>query len=111
MLSPLVLLVGFLTCSCSAENWLTNVVMTNSSEQSVHMWTTGESIDPLNELDPGESRTQLVETNVDYTTTDITLTVWVGLGDQVLTSASFTVGEGELTLNVEYSNDSLIEVE
>lgn len=111
MLSPLLMLVVFLTSSCSADNWLTNVVMTNSSDQSVHMWTTGESIDPANELAPGESRTKLLETNVDYTTTDITLTVWVGMGNQVLTSSPFIVGEGVGTLNVEYSNGNLVEVE
>jgi hypothetical protein len=111
LVGTLSLLVVFLTCSCSAENWLTNVVMTNSSGQSVHMWTTGESIDLENKLDPGESRTKLLETEVDYITTDITLTVSVGMGDQVLTSSSFTVGEGECTLNVEYSNGTLVEVD
>jgi len=111
LLGTLSLLVVFQTCSCSAENWLTNVVMTNSSGQSVHMWTTGESINLENKLDPGESRTKLLETDVDYITTDITLTVSVGMGDQVLTSSSFIVGEGECTLNVEYTNGSLVEVE
>ncbi len=111
MLIPLLVLVTLLASSCSAENWLTNVVMTNSSGQSIHMWTTGETIDPENILDPGESRTKLLETAVDYITTDITLTVSVGMGDQILTSSSFTVGEGECTLNVEYTNGSLVEVE
>lgn len=110
-LIPLLLVVVLVTCSCNAENWLTNVVMTNSSEQSVHIWTTGEALEPANELEPGESRTKLLETKVDYTTTDITLTVWVGTGHQVLTSSSFTVGEGVLTLNVVYSNGTLMEVE
>lgn len=109
-LGPLSLLV-FLACSCSAENWLTNVVMTNGSGQSIHMWTTGELPDPENILDPGESRTKLLETRVDYITTGITLTVSVGMGDQVLTSSSFTVGEGECSLNVEYTNGTLVEVE
>lgn len=108
---PFLLLMVFLTCSCSAENWLTNVVMTNSSGQSIHMWTTGELPDLENILDPGESRTKLLETEVDYITTDITLTVSVSMGDQVLTSSSFSVGEGECTLNVEYSNGSLVEIE
>lgn len=92
---------------CDSE-YLINVTMINGSAADVHMWTSGESIDPSNKLAPGASRSSVFDVKDKHTNTEITITVYAGQNGQVLTSKEFT-RNSEVSLRVRYSGGTLTE--
>lgn len=87
------------------------ITMKNNSSEEIHLWTTGESIDPSNKLASGESRSQLIpwlqEEGPDIEWMNVT--VYAGRSGATITSKVFKVKVGNFS--VVYSGGTLSSVE
>ncbi|MGE5348886.1 MAG: hypothetical protein ACM3NP_06390 [Actinomycetota bacterium] len=108
LLSGLALLVLMSVCPGCQKEFEVEVTMINGSSSDVHLWITGESIDPSNKLAPGSSRMARFTNKGKYENQEFAITVYAGQNGQVLTSKEFT-RNAEVRLTVRYSGGTLTE--
>jgi len=108
LLSGLALLVLISVCPGCQKEFEIEVTMINGSSSDVHLWITGESIDPSNKLAPGASRMARFTNKGKYENEEFAITVYAGQNGQVLTSKELT-RNSEVSLRVRYSGGTLTE--
>ncbi|MHC1731321.1 MAG: hypothetical protein AB9888_04665 [Bacteroidales bacterium] len=108
LLSGLALLVLMSVCPGCQKEFEIEVTMINGSSSDVHLWITGESIDPSNKLAPGSSRMARFTNKGKYENEEFAITVYAGQNGQILTSKEFT-RNSEVSLRVRYSGGTLTE--
>ena len=108
LLSGLALLVLMSVCQGCQKEFEIEVKMTNGSSSDVHLWITGESIDPSNKLAPGSSRMARFTNKGKFDGQEFAITVYAGQNGQTLTSKEFT-RNSEVSLKVRYSGGTLVE--
>lgn len=108
LLSGLALFVLMSVCPGCQKEFEIEVTMINGSSSDVHLWITGESIDPSNKLAPGASRMSRFTNKGKYENEEFAITVYAGQNGQVLTSKEFT-RNSEVSLRVRYSGGALTE--
>ncbi len=108
LFSGLALLLLLSLCTGCHKELEVHVTMINGSASDVHLWISGESIDPSNKLAPGASRRAIFSSKDNLTNEDMVITVYAGQNGQVLTSKEFT-RNSEASLKVRYSGGTLTE--
>ena len=108
LISGLALLVLMSVCPGCQKEFEVEVTMINGSSSDVHLWITGESIDPSNKLAPGSSRMARVTNKGKFDGQEFAITVYAGQNGQTLTSKEFT-RSSEVSLKVRYSGGTLTE--
>jgi len=108
LLSGFALFVLMSVCPGCQKEFEIEVTMINGSSSDVHLWITGESIDPSNKLAPGASRMSRFTNKGKYENEEFAITVYAGQNGQVLTSKEFT-RNSEVSLRVRYSGGTLTE--
>lgn len=108
LFSGLALLLLLSLCMGCHKALEVDVTMINGSASDVHLWISGESIDPSNKLAPGASRRARFSSKDNLTNEDLVITVYAGQNGQVLTSKEFT-RNSEVSLKVRYSGGTLTE--
>ncbi|NLD64789.1 MAG: hypothetical protein GX646_12945 [Bacteroidales bacterium] len=108
LLSGLALLLLMSVCPGCQKEFEIEVTMINGSSSDVHLWITGESIDPSNKLVPGSSRMARFTNKGKFENEEFAITVYAGQNGQVLTSKEFT-RNSEVSLRVRYSGGTLVE--
>lgn len=108
LLSGLALLVLMSVCPGCQKEFEVEVTMINGSSSDVHLWITGESIDPSNKLAPGKLRNYVWDVKDTENFPEITFTIYAGQNGQTLTSKQFVLPNATGSLTVKYVGGSLV---
>lgn len=108
LLSGLALLLLMSVCPGCQKEFEIEVTMINGSSSDVHLWITGESIDPSNKLAPGKLRNYVWDVKDTENFPEITFTIYAGQNGQTLTSKQFVLPNATGSLTVKYVGGSLV---
>lgn len=89
------------------------ITMKNSSSESIHLWTSGESMDPSNKVAPGASRNNFIpwiQRDGEALVAWVEVTIYAGSNGVVLTSKTIRIMVQETgSASVVYSGGVLTE--